>query len=131
MAKVLRTIPGLSKHFLKIKSKLATLNYAQTIDFISKKSRHFNLNYTILIYFAPFVSVINPLIFRLIIIENNLFFSIFSFTLCRICSKLTSSIIVSNTICSSDVSFCNFIYMFYRVVLIFICESERQRVSFS
>ena len=40
MAKVLRTIPGSSKNFLKTKLKLAI---AQTINFISKKSRHFNL----------------------------------------------------------------------------------------
>jgi len=40
MAKVLRTIPGSSKNFLKTKLKLAI---AQTINFISKKLRHFNL----------------------------------------------------------------------------------------
>ena len=31
--------PRLSKHFLKTKLKLATLNFAQTVNFISKKSR--------------------------------------------------------------------------------------------
>ena len=43
-------IPGLSKNFLKTKLKLAI---AQTINFISKKSRHFNLIrkiYLIIIY---------------------------------------------------------------------------------
>ena len=42
MAKVLRTIPGSSKHFFEIKTKLAD---AQTIVFIPKKSRHFKFNY--------------------------------------------------------------------------------------
>ena len=40
MAKVLRTIPGSSKNFWETKLKLAI---AQTINFIPKKSRHFNL----------------------------------------------------------------------------------------
>ena len=31
--------PRLSKYFLKTKLKLATLNFAQTVNFISKKSR--------------------------------------------------------------------------------------------
>ena len=42
MAKVLRTIPGSSKHFFETKTKLAN---AQTVVFISKKSRHSILNY--------------------------------------------------------------------------------------
>ena len=42
MAKVLRTNPGLSKHFFETKTKLAN---AQTIVFIPKKSRHYILNY--------------------------------------------------------------------------------------
>ena len=42
MAKVLRTNPDLSKHFFEIKTKLTD---AQTIVFISKKSRHSILNH--------------------------------------------------------------------------------------
>ena len=38
-------IPGSSKHFFEAKLKLATYNFAQTVNFISKKSRHFKFNY--------------------------------------------------------------------------------------